>query len=66
MPVLANLALESEANVFCVLYAQGASGEAMAAAFQRAVEHKEGTVRSSQGFGPGSGDFSSLLNSCLG
>jgi ABC-type branched-subunit amino acid transport system substrate-binding protein len=66
MPVLANLALESEANVFCVLYAQGTSGEAMAAAFQKAAEHKEAKVKSNQSFDPAAGDHSQVLSSCLG
>lgn len=66
MPVLANLALEAEAGSFCVVYAQGATGEAMAAAFQRAAEFKEAVIRSSEAFDPASGDYTALLESCLG
>jgi len=66
MPVLANLALESESDGFCVLYAQGATGEAMAQAFEEAVAFKEARVRASEAFDPASGDYMGLLESCLG
>ena len=66
MPVLANLALESDAKNVCVVYAQGTPGETLAAAFKKAMDFKKANVRASQAFDPASGDYKSLLESCIG
>ena len=44
-PLLANLALEAEADLVCVLYEDNAEHKAMAEAFRAAFEYKEGGVR---------------------
>jgi branched-chain amino acid transport system substrate-binding protein len=66
MPVLANLALESEATSVCVVYANSTAGETLAAAFKKAMDFKQATVRASEAFDPASGDYTALLESCIG
>jgi branched-chain amino acid transport system substrate-binding protein len=65
MPVLANLALEGEATSVCVVYASGTAGETLAAAFKKAMDFKQATVRASEAFDPASGDYAALLESCI-
>jgi branched-chain amino acid transport system substrate-binding protein len=66
MPVLANLALEGEATSVCVVFANGSAGETLAAAFKKAMDFKQATVRASEVFDPASGDYAALLESCIG
>jgi branched-chain amino acid transport system substrate-binding protein len=66
MPVLANLALESEAARVCVVYASGTAGETLAAAFKKAMDFKQATIRVSEAFDPASDDYTALLESCIG
>ena len=66
MPVLANLMLEQGPTVACVLYEAGDAGEEMAAAFQAALEYKQGAVRGSESFEAGQDDLSSLISDCIG
>ncbi|MEK7248096.1 MAG: ABC transporter substrate-binding protein, partial [Chloroflexota bacterium] len=66
MPVLANLALEAEKSTVCVVYANSTAGETLAAAFKKAMDFKEATVRASEAFDPASGDYAALLESCIG
>ena len=61
---IANLALEREADVVCVLYEDTPYGNAMAAAFRIAIEHKNGAVRFQEGFSKA--DVGALLDECLG
>jgi ABC-type branched-subunit amino acid transport system substrate-binding protein len=61
--VLANLALEQDERVGCVLYESGA-GDMMAAAFQAALEHKQGRVRKSMAFAAGD-DLGEIVNNCI-
>jgi hypothetical protein len=64
-PPLANLALEDDAQVICVIYEEGAESEALADAFAAALEHKGGGVRPAvaiTGGGVSEGD----LDACLG
>lgn len=66
MPVLANLAIEGKTSTVCVVYANGAVGETLAAAFKKAMDFKQATVRASEAFNPASGDYAALLESCIG
>lgn len=66
MPVLRNLSLDSDAGTFCVLYAQGDEGQAMAEAFKRAVDFSGDTLQFSEPFDPAAEDHAALLESCLG
>jgi ABC-type branched-subunit amino acid transport system substrate-binding protein len=66
MPVLANLALEADAGTFCVLFAQGDSGQVMADAFERAVAFKGATLHASEAFDPAAEDYTTILEACLG
>ncbi len=81
MPVLANLFLEGYATPtptegvepsavptgsVCVLYQAGAGQEALAGAFEKAMEHKGGTIRASIAFDPDGADYKSLLEGCIG
>ncbi len=62
--VLANLAGEMQPGVACVLYESGV-GDALAASFQAAMEHKGGTVRENLAYAAGD-DLGELVNKCLG
>jgi ABC-type branched-subunit amino acid transport system substrate-binding protein len=66
MPVLANLAHEGEVTSVCVVHANGAAEQQLAAAFQEAMQFKNATVRASQGFDAGTTDYKPLLQSCIG
>jgi ABC-type branched-subunit amino acid transport system substrate-binding protein len=63
-PVLANLAVEREIGVICVVHSDDPAGQAMATAFKTAFEHKGGAVR--QVFALASGDEGDLLAECIG
>jgi branched-chain amino acid transport system substrate-binding protein len=66
MPVLANLALESDADSICVMYVSGDAGAVMADAFGKAMAFKSAVVKNSLAFDPAAGDYASLLETCIG